>query len=78
MNFHPKYIVENDKVQAVIIQMDEWQKIQEQLEMLEDLEAYDKAKKESSEIISFDQAVKEIRNNELWNKNYKKSTKRTC
>jgi len=65
MNFHPKYIVENDKVQAVIIQMDEWQKIQEQLEMLEDLEAYDKAKKESSEIISFDQAVKEIRNNEL-------------
>jgi len=65
MNFHPKYIVENDKVQAVIIQMDEWQKIQEQLEMLEDLETYDKAKKENSEIISFDQAVKEIRNNEL-------------
>jgi len=65
MNFHPKYIVENDKVQAVIIQMDEWQEIQEKLEMLEDLEAYDKAKKETSEIISFDQAVKEIRNNEL-------------
>ena len=65
MNFHPKYIVENDKVQAVIIQMDEWQEIQEKLEMLEDLETYDKAKKETSEIISFDQAVKEIRNNEL-------------
>ena len=65
MNFHPKYIVENDKVQAVIIQMNEWQKIQEQLEMLEDLKAYDEAKKEKSEIISFDQAVKEIRNNEL-------------
>ena len=45
--------------------MNEWQKIQEQLEMLEDLKAYDKAKREKSEIISFDQAVKEIRNNEL-------------
>ena len=65
MNFHPKYIVENEKVQAVIIQMSEWQKIQEELEMLEDLKVYDKVKKENSEIISFDQAVKEIRNNEL-------------
>ena len=47
MNFHPKYIVENDKVQAVIIQMNEWQKIQKQLEMLEDLKAYDEEKKKN-------------------------------
>ena len=64
MNFHPKYIVENDQVQAVIIQINEWQKIQEQLEILEDLKAYDEAKKKS-EIISFYQAVKEIKNFEL-------------
>ena len=33
--------------------------------MLEDLKTYDKAKKEKLEIISFDEAVKEIKNFEL-------------
>ena len=42
--------------------MNEWQKIMQQLEMLDDIEAYDKAKKTNSAVIAFSQAVKEIKN----------------
>ena len=59
---HPQYIIDDKQTQqAVVIQIDEWQRIIKQLEMLDDMEAYDKAKKNQSEVISFDQAVKEIR-----------------
>jgi hypothetical protein len=59
---HPQYIVDDTQTQqAVVIQINEWQGIIKQLEMLDDIETYDKAKKNQSESISFDQAVKEIR-----------------
>ena len=59
---HPQYIVDDTQTQqAVVIQIDEWKGIMKQLEMLDDIEAYDEAKKTQSEVISFDQAVKEIR-----------------
>jgi hypothetical protein len=59
---HPQYIVDDKQIQqAVVIQINEWQGIMEQLEMLDDIEAYDKVKKTQNEVISFDQAVKEIR-----------------
>jgi hypothetical protein len=59
---HPQYIVDDTQTrQAVVIQIDEWQGIIKQLEMLDDIEAYDKAKKTQSEVISFNQAVKELR-----------------
>jgi len=59
---HPQYIVDDTQTQqAVVIQINEWQVIIKQLEMLDDIEAYDKAKKNQSEVISFDKAVKEIR-----------------
>jgi len=59
---HPQYIVDDTQTQqAVIIQINEWQSIIEKLEMLDDIEAYDKSKQNLSEIISFDLAVKEIR-----------------
>ncbi|WXT99617.1 MAG: hypothetical protein Ctma_0321 [Catillopecten margaritatus gill symbiont] len=60
---HPQYIIDDTQTQkAVVIQMNEWQKIMQQLEMLDDIEVYDKAKKTNSEVISFSQAVKEIKN----------------
>ena len=63
---HPQYIVdETSTQQAVIIKIDEWQNIIKKLEELDDIEAYDKAKKEKDEVISFEQAVKEIRNSNL-------------
>jgi len=59
---NPQYIVDDTQTkQAVVIQIDEWQKILEKLEMLDDIEAYDKAKNSQGEIIPFEQAVKEIK-----------------
>jgi hypothetical protein len=59
---HPQYIVDDRQTQqAVVIGIKEWQGIIKQLEILDDIEAYDKAKKTKNEVISFDQAVEEIR-----------------
>ena len=61
---HPQYIVDDTQTQqAVIIKINEWEGIIEKLEMLDDIEAYDKSKQEPGTIISFEQAVKEIRDN---------------
>ena len=58
---HPQYIVDETSVQqAVVIQIKEWQGIIEELEMLDDIVAYDKSKQNIDEVISFEQAVKEI------------------
>ncbi|CAC9472241.1 hypothetical protein BSPLISOX_232 [uncultured Gammaproteobacteria bacterium] len=60
---HPQYIVDETQAQqAVVIQINEWQEVIKQLEMLDDIEAYDKAKKHKSEAIPFKQAIKEIKN----------------
>ena len=59
---HPQYIVDDTQTkQAVVVQINEWQGIMKQLEMLDDIETYDKAKKTQGEVVSFDKAVKEIR-----------------
>ena len=61
---HPQYIVDDTQTQqAVIIKINEWEGIIEKLEMLEDIEAYDKSKQEQDTVISFEQAIKEIRDN---------------
>ena len=58
---HPQYIIDNTQTQkAVIIQINEWQEIMQQLEMLDDIKAYDQAKQTSDEAMSFEQAVKDI------------------
>jgi PHD/YefM family antitoxin component YafN of YafNO toxin-antitoxin module len=45
---------------AVLIDIEEYQKILEALEELESINAYDEAKASDDEVISFDQAIKEI------------------
>ncbi len=52
INLHPQYIVD-DKLnkQSVIIPYDEWEKIVEAMEKLEDIQAYDKAKTLNDEVI---------------------------
>ena len=45
---------------AVLIDIDEYQKVLEALEELESINAYDEAKASDDEIIPFDQAVNEI------------------
>ena len=62
LTLHPQYIVDQSSAQqAVVIQINEWQGIVEKLQMLDDIEAYDKAKKNKVEVVSFEKAVKEIR-----------------
>ncbi len=45
---------------AVLIPIDQYNKLLEQLEDIDDIRAYDAAKAEDDEIIPFDQAVNEI------------------
>ena len=45
---------------AVLMPIDQYNKMLEQLEEIDDIRAYDAAKAEKDEIISFDQAVREI------------------
>lgn len=45
---------------AVLLPIDEYNKMLEQLEEAEDIKAYDAAKASDDEIIPFDQAIKEI------------------
>lgn len=59
---HEEYLTdEKGKKKAVVVPISEWQQIKEELEELEDIGAYDKAKSKASEPVPFDKAVKEIR-----------------
>ena len=63
MNVHPEYIVdENSNKKSVVIPFAEWKAIVEEIEELEDIRAYDRAKQEvDDELVPFDEAVLEIR-----------------
>lgn len=57
------FVVDNDgKKVGILLDMDTYKKILDALEELDEIRAYDKAKSTTDEIISFDQAVKEIEN----------------
>ena len=61
MTFHPQYILnEHKQTTAVILPVAEWDSLLEEIEELEAIRAYDAAKAEQSEVISFDQALAEI------------------
>jgi len=63
---HEEYLVdEAGNRKAVVLPFDTWQKIKEELEELDDIRAYDKAKANSSEPIPFEQAMREIREGKL-------------
>ena len=62
LRIHQDYLIdENGKKKAVVVPFSEWQKIKEELEELDDIRAYDKAKSKPSEPIPFDEAVQQIR-----------------
>ena len=61
MNIHPRYIVdEKEGRQVVLLSLSEWQEVIEELEELDDIRAYDRARSEDQEQVPFDQAVREI------------------
>jgi hypothetical protein len=45
---------------AVLMPIDQYNKMLEQLEEIDDIRAYDAAKDQDDEVIPFDQAIKEI------------------
>jgi PHD/YefM family antitoxin component YafN of YafNO toxin-antitoxin module len=63
---HQHYLVD-DKGQrtAVVVPLDEWERIVEALEELDDIRAYDEAKHSASDPIPFEQAVREIRSGRI-------------
>ena len=58
------YVVDEDGARVgVILPMEEYRKLMEELEELESIRAYDAAKNSGDEAIPFDQAVREIEQN---------------
>ena len=61
VSLHPEYVVDDkDKRKPVVLPVEEWEKVMDELEELEDIRLYDAVKQETGEAISFEQAVKEI------------------
>ncbi|MGC8490876.1 MAG: hypothetical protein ACP5SH_03970 [Syntrophobacteraceae bacterium] len=59
--FREEYLVDDQgKRKAVVVPISAWEEIVEALEELDDIRAYEEARKEPSEIIGFEQAVSEI------------------
>jgi len=62
-DIHPQYVVdENADRKAVMLSIDDWEKVVEALEELEDIRAYDDAKSGPQDTVAFEQAVSEIEN----------------
>ena len=62
MVVHPKFVVdENQNRTAVLLSYEEWEKIVEEMEELDDIRAYDKAKSHHSNPIPLEDAVEQIR-----------------
>ena len=58
---HPEYVVDDkNRRKAVLLPLSQWKRVMEELEELEDIRAYDKAKLRPSAPIKFDDAVREI------------------
>ena len=61
VTIHPEYVVDKDKhPKAVLLPIAEWEQVMDELEELDDIRAYDKAKTSPQESIPLDQAVREI------------------
>ena len=59
---HEEFLTdESGNKKAVVVPISEWQQIKEDLEELDDIRAYDKAKSKPSKPVPFDKAIKEIR-----------------
>ena len=64
-----KYVIdENGNKTEVILSIEAYKKLLEELEELEELKLYDEAKSKENETIPFDEAMKELG---LWSINYK-------
>jgi PHD/YefM family antitoxin component YafN of YafNO toxin-antitoxin module len=61
VTIHPQYVVDaQQRPQAVLLPVAEWERIVEELDELDDIRAYDAAKAKPEETLAFEQAVREI------------------
>ncbi len=61
VDVHPKYLVdEHQQRTAVVLPLEEWERILEELEELDDIRAYDTAKAGPQDAVPLEQAVREI------------------
>ncbi|MCP5409295.1 MAG: hypothetical protein H6963_08380 [Chromatiaceae bacterium] len=66
ITLHEEYLVdEAGNRKAVVLPLSAWQQIKEELEELDDIRAYDKAKAHPSEPVPFEEAMREIDEGEL-------------
>jgi hypothetical protein len=62
VKLHPEYVVDDrQKRKSVILPVAEWERVVEELEELDDIRAYDKAKAGPQDALPLEQAVREIR-----------------
>lgn len=58
---NPDYVVDSDrKRKSVILPIEDWEMILEELDELEDIRAYDQASKHKQDRIPLEQAVREL------------------
>ncbi|NBC29236.1 MAG: hypothetical protein GVY29_04500 [Spirochaetes bacterium] len=58
---HPQFVIdENRNRKAVMLPIDEWRKIVDELEELDDIRAYDEAKEGSQDSVPLERALREI------------------
>jgi PHD/YefM family antitoxin component YafN of YafNO toxin-antitoxin module len=61
ITIHLKYVVdENQRPQAVLVPVAEWEQIVEELDELDDIRAYEQSKAGPQKSIDFEKAVREI------------------
>ena len=66
LTVHPEIVIDRKrKPKAVLLPYSEWNKVMADLEELDDIRAYDRAKARGGEAIPFEQAVKELRKTRL-------------
>lgn len=62
LTVHPEIVIDRmRKPKAVLLPYAEWSRVLEDMEELEDIRAYDRAKARRDEAIPLEQAVKELR-----------------
>ena len=62
VTLHPEFVIGQDEhTKAVLLPLPEWKAIVSELEELDDIRAFDKAKASTDEVIPFEKAVREIR-----------------
>lgn len=61
VTLNPQFVVDDKQAKTgVLLSVADWDHIVEALEELDDLRAYDEAKASPSEVVPFEQAVKEL------------------